>query len=191
MSPPPCVPILKAKLNFSLKWGMWPVAERCPNLFRKLAHLPPSRVVSEVVGPRKVSSIQLVTGPTWCARRRGTSARTPEGSWLAVQLNTWSSEMGRKSSELQTVNSSLASSSTNHTGFPHGAKAKEEYLTDVCSLHLKEAIFLSPESRRNDLKFTKLTDPSTQERSGVWDWLSFPVTMFGISTPFMPQDSHT
>lgn len=119
-----------------------------------------------------------------CKNPRGQLAGCP-----AEHVVQWD---GRKSSELQTVNSSLASSSTNHTGFPHGAKAKEEYLTnDVCSLHSKEAIFLSPGSRKNDLKFTKLTDPSTQERSGVWDWPSLPVTMFGISTPFMPQDSHT
>lgn len=119
----------------------------------------------------KFQVFHLWQGPTWGARRRRTSARIPEGSWLAVRLNTSPSEMEGNAANWQTVNSSLASSSTNHTGLPRGANAKEGYLTDVCSLHFKQAIFWVQKAER---KWSEIHKIDRSQYPGVWEPPSFP-----------------
>lgn len=154
MSPPPCVPILKAKLNFSLKWGMWPVAERCPSLVRKS---PPPTQQSGVRGCWPQKSFKYFTcnrSHLMCQEARHI-CKNPRGQLTGCPAQHVAQWDGRKAANWQTVNSSLASSSTSHTASPWSKCSGG--ISDWCLLLAFQASHFS-ESRKqteNDLKFTK------------------------------------
>lgn len=63
MNPPPsCVPIHKTKLNFSLKQGMWPVAEMVPHAGQKISPHPAPSERYWGSWPWSFSRISLITG---------------------------------------------------------------------------------------------------------------------------------
>lgn len=165
MTPPPCVPILRAKLNFSLKWGMWPVAEMVPQSGQKAG--PPPTHQSGVRGCWPQESFKYVfhlwQGPTWCARRRRTSARIPEGSRLAVRLNTSPSEV----EEMQRIGKRWIHHWHLHPqitlGFPMEQMLRRDIWLMSAPCISSKPFSESRKQKENQVKFTKLTDPSTQE----------------------------
>lgn len=155
MNSPPCISVLKAKLNFSLnevrksdQWLKW-----CPNLVRKSAHLPPHP--SGVRGSWPPRGFKYFTCNRLPPDTPGgkTSPRIPNSS---CRLNTPPRERKGKAKDWQTGNASLASPPTHLTGPPlRASSTEEEYPTDgACSLHGKQTISESGEQKGNYFRFT-------------------------------------
>lgn len=162
MNSPPCVSVLKAKLNFSLnevrksdQWLKW-----CPNLVRKSAHLPPHP--SGVRGSWPPRGFKYFTCNRLPPDTPGgkTSPRIPNSS---CRLNTPPRERKGKAKDWQTGNASLASPPTHLTGPPlRASSTEEEYPTDgACSLQGKQTISESGAERKL-LSIYKLTVPNTE-----------------------------
>lgn len=138
MNPPPRVHTLKAKLNFSLKWGMWPAAETVPQSGQKIS--PPS-------------------GPVGVVSERGCGYSTAMSCKWIHKNPQWqlsfcpakhAGQGDQRKSSHQMVNSSLASPSVSHTGPSCGTRSvKEECWIWWCLLlGLSSKPLLSRENRK-------------------------------------------
>lgn len=167
MTPPPCVPILKAKLNFSLKWGMWPVAEMVPQSGQKVS--PPPTRQRGVRGCWPQERFKYFT----CNRRRGTSTRIPKSSELA--------------------NSKFITNIFIHKS--HWASPWSKCWGGIWLMsapcHSSKPFFWVQKAERKCLKIHKINIPVPGEEWSVRTAIIPQQSMFGTSTPFMPQDSHT
>lgn len=165
MSPPPCVPILKAKLNFSLKWGMWPVAEQCPSLVRKS---PPPTQQSGVRGCWPQKSFKYFTcnrSHLMCQEARHI-CKNPRGQLTGCPAQHVAQWDGRKAANWQTVNSSLASS------FPMEQMLRRNIWLMSAPCISSKPFFWVQKADRKWLEIHKIHIPVP--RRGVWERPSLP-----------------